>query len=92
MELEFDVEKECKIMNELILYKIKPLLKNKTLCGICQLDEKETLNDKKIFWERYKLSCGHIFHTRCFRRHCYHKDNIECPYRCILKKANYKII
>ena len=90
MNIEFDTDKECQVMNELILYKIRPLMKNTTLCGICQLDEQETLETKKIYWERYKLSCGHIFHSRCFRRHCYFKHNIECPYRCELKKIKFK--
>ena len=87
------MELECEPLKEnldILNYKMKTLKNNKTLCSICQLDERETTNDKNICWERYKLSCGHIYHTRCFRRHCFYKNNIECPYRCQLKKNNFK--
>ena len=35
------------------------------LCGICHLNEKKEHNQR---WNRYELSCGHKFHTRCLRK------------------------
>ena len=52
------------------------ILKSKELCIVCQLDE----HDDGLHWERYKLVCGHFFHTRCFRKWCLKKQSINCPY------------
>ena len=54
----------------------EPLYDNKDLCLICYVDEVE---DGKQ-WERYKTKCGHIFHTRCFRRWCGDKNCITCSF------------
>jgi hypothetical protein len=60
------------------------IFKSNELCIICQLDEHE---DDKV-WERYKLVCGHIFHTRCFRKWCLKKQSINCPYCGDIKQIN----
>ena len=52
------------------------LKNNNELCIICLLDEQE--ENKQ--WDRYKLACGHIFHTRCFRKWCDKKQSLNCPY------------
>ena len=53
-----------------------PLSSNKELCLICYTDETE---DGKQ-WDRYKTKCGHIFHTRCFRRWCGVKNCVNCSF------------
>ena len=45
------------------------------LCTICHADE--TKVGKK--WLRYMLSCGHIYHSKCIRKHCFNKMVIHCP-------------
>ena len=60
------------------------ILKSNELCIVCQLDEYE---DNKV-WERNKLVCGHIFHTRCFRKWCLKKQSINCPYCGDIQQIN----
>ena len=45
-----------------------------TLCMVCLTDETE---DGKQ-WDRNQLKCGHIFHSRCLRRWCGKKNEINC--------------
>jgi hypothetical protein len=59
-----------------VLKYTQTLINNNELCIICLLDETE--EDKQ--WHRYKLVCGHIFHTRCFRKWIDKKNLINCPY------------
>ena len=50
--------------------------KNTELCLICQVDETE---DGIKPWDRYKLRCGHVGHSRCMRRWCHYKNGVHCP-------------
>ena len=45
------------------------------LCTICNIDE--TKSGKK--WLRYQFKCGHIYHSKCIRKHCFNKMVINCP-------------
>ena len=47
---------------------------NKDLCMICFTEEQ--LEHKQ--WSRYQLECNHIFHTRCLRRWCGKKQQLNC--------------
>ena len=58
------------------VYYCKTLKNNNELCIVCQCDETE--DGEK--WDRYKLKCGHISHSRCVRRWCFKKNCINCPY------------
>ena len=58
------------------IYYTQTIHNSNELCIICQLDETE---DGKQ-WDRYKIVCGHIFHTRCFRKWAGKKMCINCPY------------
>jgi hypothetical protein len=53
---------------------VKPLRKNYELCNICLMDETKEYKP----WDRYKLKCGHVFHSRCFRRYCHVKEHLCC--------------
>ena len=83
MNIDFNIDEEY---DEAINY-TKVLYKNKELCIICQVDETADGNQ----WHRYKTRCGHITHTRCFRRWCYYKQCVFCPYCGNLENndANY---
>jgi len=72
MEIEFDSNKEYNDPFELFTY-VKTLHNKKELCQVCKKDE----GNKN--WDRYKLSCGHMCHTRCFRLYCGNINKIECP-------------
>ena len=52
------------------------LYNNKETCLVCYVDETEN----NLNWERYRLVCGHIFHTRCFRRWCHVKQSVNCSF------------
>ena len=69
MELEFDVDKE---FSPLIIgcYTVTTKGDDK-LCLIC--------HDTNSAYDKYKLTCKHTFHTRCYRRYCFYKDAIICP-------------
>ena len=41
---------------------------------ICLTDE--TKEGKQ--WTRYQIKCGHVFHSRCFRRWCGTKQCLNC--------------
>ncbi len=52
------------------------LLKNnkQQICKVCDLNNPH--------WDKYKLHCGHHFHTRCLRKWFHEKgDKLDCP-RC----------
>ena len=53
-------------------------------CNICTADE--TKAGKK--WLRYMLSCGHIYHAKCIRKHCFEKMIICCPRCGYIKPVN----
>ena len=72
MDLDDDFEKDYAVSQ---FYGF-PLSNNQDLCLICYVDETE---DKKQ-WDRYKTKCGHIFHTRCFRRWCGVKNCVNCSF------------
>ena len=72
MELNGDIDKEY----DDSAYYGQDLYNNKELCLICYVDETEEGKQ----WTRYKTKCGHIFHTRCFRRWCGVKNCINCSY------------
>ena len=69
MNLEFDMEKEFDVL--IISCYSKPIKPNRELCLIC--------HDANDEFDKYKLTCKHAFHTRCFRRFCYYKDAVKCP-------------
>ena len=70
MELEFNADKEY-IGDELLFY-TKPIKGDKNICNVC-------LDANKQF-DKFKLSCGHKVHTRCFRRFCFVKNCCnKCP-------------
>ncbi len=72
MELEFEPNEEYQ---EAVFY-AKTLKDSKELCIVCQVDETAEGNQ----WDKYVTKCGHISHTRCFRRWCARKDCANCPY------------
>ena len=72
MNIEFDCHKDYIYS----AYYGKDLYDNKDLCLICYVDETEDGEQ----WDRYKTKCGHIFHTRCFRRWCGFKNCINCSF------------
>ena len=73
MELRYEADKEH---SESTFY-VQQLPSNNTdLCIICQVDE--TQDGKQ--WDRYSSKCGHVFHSRCFRRWCGVRGAINCPY------------
>ena len=47
-------------------------------CIYCKLDERETMKDPNLHWDRYRLiDCRHVMHTRC-ARDCWIKA--KCPF------------
>jgi hypothetical protein len=71
MDFEFELKKEY---FKSFFYGER-LCDDKNLCLICNIDE-----DNRFKWDRYRLVCGHVFHTRCFRRWCGVKKSINCSY------------
>ena len=72
MELEFEPQLEYSPS----VFFVKTLKDSKELCIVCQVDE--TADGHQ--WDRYITKCGHISHTRCFRRWCGKKNCLNCPY------------
>ena len=70
MELEFEPEKE---FNDIILLScyVKTKKGDNQICLIC--------HDVNDAFDKYKLTCKHTYHTRCYRRYCFYKDAIKCP-------------
>ena len=70
MELEADPTKEYNNILLLFCY-----TKHKTgddeICLIC--------HDVNNSYDKYKLICKHTYHTRCYRRYCFYKNDIKCP-------------
>lgn len=56
------------------MFYIKDINDSKDLCLICMTDETEEGKQ----WTRYKIKCGHVFHSRCFRRWCGMKNCLNC--------------
>ena len=52
------------------------LSNNQDLCLVCYCDETEEGKQ----WDRYKTKCGHVFHTRCFRKWCAVKNCLNCSF------------
>jgi len=73
--MELNIEDETNLFYEKDYY-TQTIRNSNELCIICQLDETE---DGKQ-WNRYKIVCGHMFHTRCFRWWAERKMCINCPY------------
>ena len=73
--MEINSDDEVNIFYEKDYY-TQTIKNSNELCIICQLDEHENCQQ----WDRYKLICGHIFHTRCFRKWAEEKQSINCPY------------
>ena len=69
MEIEYDPDQDC----DKVLFYIKVLQDNTDLCLVCMTDETE---DGHV-WDRYQLKCGHVYHSRCLRRWCYHKQSVN---------------
>ena len=58
-----------------IIQYTKRISNNNELCIICLHNE----SDEGKQWPRYKLICGHIFHTKCFNKWVNKKESINCP-------------
>lgn len=71
MELDADYEIE---FFDTIFY-TKNIKDNNDLCLVCLVDERE----EGQHWEKYMTRCGHVSHTRCYRRWCFKKQKIHCP-------------
>ena len=70
MELDFEPEAEY----DNCMFFVKDMQDNNDLCLICMIDETKEGNQ----WTRYKVRCGHVFHSRCFRRWCGVKQRLNC--------------
>ena len=57
-----------------VIFYIRVLKDNTDLCLVCMTDEIEDGQH----WDRYQMKCGHVYHTRCLRRWCYHKQAVNC--------------
>ena len=75
MDILFDVKLDY--LREDIIYYIKRVKPDKKICLICHFS-----NDK---YDKYKLSCKHVFHTNCFRRYCGYKNCVKCPLCDVIK-------
>ena len=51
-------------------------VENTKTCMICVMDETTEHCQK---WSRTELKCGHIAHSRCFRKWCYIQQKVSCP-------------
>ena len=58
------------------------LSNNQDLCLACDCDETEEGKQ----WDRYKTKCGHVFHTRCFRKWCAVKIVLIVPFAGIFPR------
>ena len=47
---------------------------DRTLCVVCQVDE-----PADQCWTRCQFKCGHKFHSRCIRKWCGRKQEVNCP-------------
>ena len=72
MELDYEGHP---ILSECVLY-TKELRNNPSVCMVCLMDEYEK---HQTYWAKVQLKCGHIAHTRCFRKWCYTKEKVVCP-------------
>ena len=70
-----DIECEPELEYPDCFYFAKTLHENTDLCVVCQVDEIED----GYRWDRYKTRCGHVSHTRRFRRWCGKKGHLNCP-------------
>ena len=70
MDIEYDPDQDC----DEVLFYIKVLKDNTDLCLVCMTDEIEDGH----CWDRYQYKCGHVYHSRCLRRWCYHKQAVNC--------------
>lgn len=52
------------------------------LCVHCNLDERETMKDPTLRWDRYRMmECRHVMHSRC-ARDCWNKHKAMCCPLC----------
>ena len=72
MELDYEGHP---ILSDCVLY-TKELNNNPSLCMVCLMDEYE---QHHAYWAKVQLKCGHVAHTRCFRKWCYTKGKVVCP-------------
>jgi hypothetical protein len=65
----------------------------------CQLSKsvkkEESLNKRCMYcnnihddWDMYKVSCGHYYHTRCFRKEMNKQYTYKFKYHCLECKQN----
>ena len=100
------MELESNIYNEYMkcVFFAKDVEDSYDLCLICMIDEHENnqhwqrynSSDARVLapptrWRRYKLPCGHIFHTRCFRHWCSVKQCLNCSFCGNLSEDKNKI-
>ena len=73
-----------------ILRCCRTLTKDWEYCMICQRYERTKGSEP---WYRYKLSCKHKFHTRCFRHYIATQTEYKCPICGIIpEKPTRKVI
>ena len=70
MELECEPEKEYEDIVLLSCF-IDHTPGDDDICLIC--------HDVNNTYDKYKLTCKHLYHTRCYRRYCFYKKAIKCP-------------
>ncbi len=73
--LEFDSSKESSkssFYTKTIHNKDK---KYNDICNICMLDERKY----DQIWNKNQMNCFHVMHSRCLRRWCYYKNEVNCP-------------
>ena len=70
MNLECELEGCVEVLDY-----VQTIHNSKRLCLVCLVDEREDGNK----WDRYKIVCGHMFHTRCYRKWYTKKKCLNCP-------------
>ena len=73
MEINYDNDDDCMYYypaNHYMAY----ISGDRSLCIVCQVDE-----PSDECWTRCQFKCGHTFHSRCIRKWCGRKQEVNCP-------------
>ena len=73
MEINYDNDDDCMYYQPANYY-MAYISGNRSLCIVCQVDEPED-----ECWTRCQFKCGHTFHSRCIRKWCGRKQEVNCP-------------